>query len=62
VPVFGPGLPRRTSDADVALAVVLDDELQDLKLAARPGHPEPSMGGDFHLERGSEHEPDRGPP
>jgi flavin-dependent dehydrogenase/LmbE family N-acetylglucosaminyl deacetylase len=34
VPVFGPGLPRRTPDADVALAVRLDDELQDLKLAA----------------------------
>ncbi len=34
LPVFGPGLPRRTPDADVALAVSLDDELQDLKLAA----------------------------
>ena len=34
VPVFGPGLPRRTPDADIALTVGLDDELQDLKLAA----------------------------
>jgi hypothetical protein len=34
VPVFGPGLPRRTPDAQVALAVGLDEELQDLKLAA----------------------------
>jgi LmbE family N-acetylglucosaminyl deacetylase len=34
MPVFGPGLPRRTPDADVALTVGLDDELQDLKLAA----------------------------
>jgi len=34
VPVFGPGLPQRTPDADVALVVDLDDELQDLKLAA----------------------------
>jgi LmbE family N-acetylglucosaminyl deacetylase len=34
VPVFGPGLPRRTPDADIAVAVRLDDELQDLKLAA----------------------------
>ncbi|HKH25188.1 MAG TPA: PIG-L family deacetylase, partial [Acidimicrobiales bacterium] len=34
VPVFGPGLPRRTPDADVALTVGLNDELQDLKLAA----------------------------
>jgi hypothetical protein len=34
VPVFGPGLPRRTSNEDLALAVRPDDELQDLKLAA----------------------------
>ena len=34
VPVFGAGLPRRTPEADIALAVTLDDELQDLKLAA----------------------------
>lgn len=34
VPVFGPGLPRRTPEADVALAVRLDAELQDRKLAA----------------------------
>jgi flavin-dependent dehydrogenase len=34
LPVFGPGLPRRTSHADLALVVGLDHELQDLKLAA----------------------------
>jgi LmbE family N-acetylglucosaminyl deacetylase len=34
IPVFGPGLPLRTPDADVALWVELDDELQDVKLAA----------------------------
>jgi LmbE family N-acetylglucosaminyl deacetylase len=32
--VFGPGLPLRTPDADVAVSVRLDDELADLKLAA----------------------------
>jgi 2-polyprenyl-6-methoxyphenol hydroxylase-like FAD-dependent oxidoreductase/LmbE family N-acetylglucosaminyl deacetylase len=32
--VFGPGLPLRTADAEVAVAVHLDDELQDTKLAA----------------------------
>jgi LmbE family N-acetylglucosaminyl deacetylase len=32
--VFGPGLPLRTPDADVAVSVRLDDELSDLKLAA----------------------------
>jgi LmbE family N-acetylglucosaminyl deacetylase len=34
LPVFGPGLPLRTRDADLALTVPLDDELQDVKLAA----------------------------
>jgi len=34
IPVFGPGLPLRTRDADVAVAVELDDELLDRKLAA----------------------------
>jgi len=33
-PVFGPGLPQRTPDANVALTVSLDGELQDLELAA----------------------------
>jgi LmbE family N-acetylglucosaminyl deacetylase len=32
--VFGPGLPLRMPDADVAVSVRLDDELADLKLAA----------------------------
>ncbi|HZM30934.1 MAG TPA: PIG-L family deacetylase [Acidimicrobiales bacterium] len=32
--VFGPGLPLRTADDDLAVRVDLDDELQDLKLAA----------------------------
>ena len=34
LPVFGEGLPLRLEAADVALSVVLDDELQDRKLAA----------------------------
>jgi LmbE family N-acetylglucosaminyl deacetylase len=34
VPVFGPGLPRRTPNAEVAVAVELDDDLLDRKLAA----------------------------
>jgi LmbE family N-acetylglucosaminyl deacetylase len=34
IPVFGPDLPLRTDDDDLALRVDLDDELQDLKLAA----------------------------
>jgi hypothetical protein len=44
--VFGPGLRRRTSDEDLALAVRLDDELQDLKLGCVPrlSHPDPSAG------------------
>jgi LmbE family N-acetylglucosaminyl deacetylase len=32
--VFGPGLPLRTPDAEVAVSVRLDNELADLKLAA----------------------------
>jgi LmbE family N-acetylglucosaminyl deacetylase len=38
IPVFGPGLPLRTPAADVALRVELDDELQDVKLAALRAH------------------------
>jgi LmbE family N-acetylglucosaminyl deacetylase len=34
IPVFAVGLPRRTPVADLAVAVHLDDELQDVKLAA----------------------------
>jgi LmbE family N-acetylglucosaminyl deacetylase len=34
VPVFGPGLPLRTPLGSLALRVELDDELQDVKLAA----------------------------
>ncbi|MCO8125927.1 PIG-L family deacetylase [Acidimicrobiia bacterium EGI L10123] len=34
IPVFGPGLPLRTPPEEVALAVDLDDELLDRKLAA----------------------------
>lgn len=34
IPVFGPGLPLRTPAAEVALAVDLDEELLDTKLAA----------------------------
>ncbi len=34
LPVFGPGLPLRTADDDLALRVVLDGELLDRKMAA----------------------------
>lgn len=34
IPVFGPGLPLRTAEADLALTVALDDALLDRKLAA----------------------------
>jgi LmbE family N-acetylglucosaminyl deacetylase len=34
IPVFGPGLPLRTPADEVALAVALDDDLLDRKLAA----------------------------
>jgi hypothetical protein len=34
LPIFGPGLPERTGERDLAVAVRLDEELQDLKLAA----------------------------
>lgn len=34
IPVFGPGLPLRTAAEEVALAVALDDDLLDRKLAA----------------------------
>jgi LmbE family N-acetylglucosaminyl deacetylase len=38
LPVFGPGLPRRTPDDRLALRVALDDELADRKLAALRAH------------------------
>jgi hypothetical protein len=34
LPIFGPGLPQRTGEKDLAVTVRLDEELQDLKLAA----------------------------
>ncbi|MFP3901721.1 MAG: PIG-L deacetylase family protein [Acidimicrobiia bacterium] len=34
VPVFGPGLPLRTPDSEAAVSVLLDEEMQDVKLAA----------------------------
>jgi len=34
LPLFGPGLPARTGEEDLAVTVRLDEELQDVKLAA----------------------------
>jgi hypothetical protein len=34
IPVFDPGYPQPVRDEDVAVAVHLDDEVADLKLAA----------------------------